>query len=100
MKDKNIRILSTRPLDNALVNKALGKDIILDSISFIETENIIDQNISDQIGKLAKESFTIVFTSINGAEAVMTSLSHTAQPRWTIYCIGAATQTAVKACFT
>lgn len=97
MKDKNIRILSTRPLDEVLVNKALEHQIIIDSISFIQTEDIIDKNISNQIKKLATQSITTVFTSVNGLEAVIKNLSgDNLQPTWSIYCIGSATQSFIR----
>lgn len=93
MKDKFIRILSTRPLDKALSDKALEQNIIIDNISFIKTEEIVDANTSDQIKKLATKPITAVFTSMNGVEAVAKSLNNSNfHPEWKIYCIGAATQ--------
>jgi uroporphyrinogen-III synthase len=74
MKDKDIRILCTRPLDEALVNKASEHQIIIDSISFIKTQKIIDIDLSKEIKELASGSITAVFTSMNGAEAVIENL--------------------------
>lgn len=97
MKDKNIRLLSTKPLEEALVNKALKYRIIIDSNSFIETKNIIDKTLSEKIKELASQSITAVFTSMNGAEAVIDILQKThLQPVWKIYCIGAATQSLIR----
>ncbi len=97
MKDKNIRILSTRLLDETLVNKALDKDILIDSISFIETKNLGDNFVSEKIKALASQTVTVVFTSMNGAEAVIDILCKTIlQPLWKIYCIGAATQSSIR----
>lgn len=101
MNDKKIRILSTRPLDEALVNKALKHHILLDCISFIKTENITDTSVAEEITELASQSITAVFTSMNGAEAVINTLHKTnLQPAWKIYCMGAATQSLLKNYFT
>lgn len=100
MKDKNINLLSTRPLDEALVKKAREHQILIDSISFIETENTIGRHISEEIKALASQSVTAVFTSMNGAEAVIDTLAKDAlQPAWKIYCMGAATQTLIREYF-
>ncbi len=97
MKDKKVRILSTRPLDEALVNKAFEHRIIIDSISFIKTQKIIDTDISGKIKELASGSITAVFTSMNGAEAVIESLQeYNLQPVWKIYCIGSATVSLIR----
>lgn len=97
MKDKNIRILSTRLLDETLVNKALDKDILIDSISFIETKNLGDNFVSEKVKALASQTVTVVFTSMNGAEAVIDILRKTTlQPLWKIYCIEAATQSSIR----
>lgn len=100
MKDKKIQILSTRPLDEALVNKAFQHHIIIDSISFIQTENIADENISDQIKKLATKPISAVFSSVNGVEAVIKNLQEDhLQPPWKIYCMRGATQALIKGNF-
>lgn len=101
MKDKNVRILTTRPLDEALVNKALQHQIIIDSISFIQTQDITDVSLSGKIKNLVTKPITVVFTSVNGAEAVIKNLREdNLQPRWKIYCIGSATLSAIKDYFT
>jgi len=100
MKDKIIRILSTRPLDKAFADKALEQNIIIDSISFIRTEEIVDANTSDRIKKLSTKPTTVVFTSMNGVEAVAKNLIESnLKPAWKIYCIGAATQDLITSYF-
>lgn len=100
MSDKKIRLLSTRPLDEALVNKALKHRIILDCISFIKTENITGNAVSEKIIELASQTVTAVFTSMNGAEAVIDTLRKTnLQPAWKIYCLGAATHSLITSYF-
>ena len=97
MKDKNTLILSTRPLDEALLNKAFEHQIVIDSISFIKTQKIIDTDFSKEIKELASGSITAVFTSMNGAEAVIENLQeHNLQPAWKIYCIESATLSLIK----
>lgn len=97
MKDKNVRILTTRPLDEALVNKALQHQIIIDSISFIQTQDITDVSLSGKIKNLVTKPITVVFTSVNGAEAVIKNLQEdNLQPYWKIYCIEATTQSLIK----
>ena len=97
MNDKKIELLSTRPLDEALVSKALKHHIILNCISFIKTENIIDNPGSEKIIELASQTIAAVFTSMNGAEAVIDTLHKTnLQPVWKIYCMGVATQSLLK----
>ena len=100
MKDKNIKILSTRPIDEALVKKALEHQIIIDIISLIKTKNTINDVIEKEIEELASKPIAAVFTSMNGAEAVIETLQkNKLQPRWKIYCMGAATQTLLKKYF-
>ena len=100
MRDKHIRILSTRPIDETLVNKARKHDIIIDIISLIKTENTINNLIEEEIKELASKSITAVFTSMNGAEAVIETLQkNELQPDWNIYCIGGTTQSLIKKYF-
>jgi uroporphyrinogen-III synthase len=100
MKDKNISILSTRLLDEALVNEALKQQVVIDSISFIRTEDIIDISIAEEIKELSSKPITAVFTSMNGAEAVIESLRKSSlQPTWNIYCMEATTQSLIREYF-
>jgi uroporphyrinogen-III synthase len=100
MKDRTIYLLSTRPLDTTLVEEALKRDIIIENISFIKTASIVDNDISEEIKELASKSITAVFTSMNGAEAVIEVLAKNAiQPGWKIYCIGSATQSIIRKYF-
>ncbi|WP_018617272.1 uroporphyrinogen-III synthase [Segetibacter koreensis] len=101
MKDNITTLLSTRPLDETLVNEALTKHVVIESISFIKTGNIIDRNISEEINELASKTITAIFTSMNAAEAVIESLqkSNALQPQWNIYCIGGATESLIRSYF-
>ena len=90
MQKTKLNILSTRPLDENLVKAAMQQNIIIDCISFIETETIRDQNIAEQILSLQDKKLTAVFTSMNAVEAVKHYLS--AKVDWVVYSIGQTTK--------
>lgn len=100
MKDKIISILSTRLLDEILIKKAAQCNIVIDSVAFIETQNVASADIAEEIIGLASKQITAVFTSMNGAGAVIETLKNNSlQPLWNIYCIGAATQSVIRKYF-
>jgi uroporphyrinogen-III synthase len=90
MPDK-ITILSTRPLETALVETAKSKDIIIDIVSFIDTTPVKSANIHAEIKKLFAQPATVVFTSMNAVNAVATHLNGEA-PSWNIFSIGNTTR--------
>ena len=90
-----INILSTRPIDNLLIQDAKSKGIIIDCISFIETTVSINQEKKELIQAIAEKNNTIVFTSMNAAEAIIVSLDGN-RPTWDIYCMGGTTKTIIK----
>ncbi len=101
MKGNSIHILSTRPVSEAIINKASQHNIIIDTFSFIETRTVIDEAIGKRIKELSGQRVSVVFTSMNGAEAVIETLkTGELHPAWKVYCIGAATQTIIKGYFT
>ena len=91
----SINILSTRPIDTLLIEEAASKDISIDCISFIDTTVSIDQAKKESIKALAETKNTIVFTSMNAAEAIIESLEGN-KPIWDIYCMGGTTKTIIK----
>ena len=95
MPSKAINILSTRPLDAELLQEAASGNVWIDCLSFIETTVSINQDKKDSIKALAETKNTIVFTSMNAAEAIMESLDGT-KPNWDIYCMGGTTKTIIK----
>jgi uroporphyrinogen-III synthase len=97
MQKNNLNILSTRPLDPGLIQKASEQQIYIDCISFIETAPIKDQTIEHKIHTLQSKNITAVFTSMNAVEAVQEYL--TAHPHWAIYCIGQTTKELVADTF-
>lgn len=84
-----ITILSTRPLPATMLEEAEQNGIRVDIISFIHTEPV--PGLDEQITGLLNKELTVIFTSMNAVEAVG---GHHAN--WKIFCIGDATQAAVK----
>jgi uroporphyrinogen-III synthase len=95
MQQNKISILSTRPLQIELINKAAEKNIEIESISFIETKAIEEDYLKERILHLSHHQLAIVFTSMNAVEAVLLSLSNK-KPNWKIFCIGSTTKKLVK----
>jgi uroporphyrinogen-III synthase len=94
----NINILCTRPLKEALVKEALVQHIVIDEISFIETEAIKNIDVQQEIEQAALLTTSVVFTSMNAVEAVADYLY--GQPvQWSIYCMGNTTKQLVKKYF-
>jgi uroporphyrinogen-III synthase len=101
MKETKVRILSTRPLNESILALAAQQNISIDTRSFIETKSIVDTRIKEQLNELSQRQVAVVFTSMNGAEAVIDCLEDTSlQPKWSIYCMGAATKTLIEQYFT
>jgi len=89
MQNRRIQILSTRPVDQSLIQSAEACGIDIDMISFIETEPISEATISNKIEALAAEKITAVFTSMNAVEAVVAATK--TSPRWQIGSLGTTT---------
>lgn len=97
MPDKNFSILSTRPLDDALIAQAAQHNIKIDQEIFIEIKKCVSDATSEQIKKLEYSKATVVFTSMNAVEALIESLKDKSKiPDWKIYCMGGATFSLVK----
>lgn len=97
MQKNKINILSTRPVGKALTDKAAQFDIIIDEISFINTEEIIDDTLAEKIERLSRENINAVFTSMNAVEAVRKFVPLNSS--WKIFCIGNTTKKLVKDIF-
>ena len=95
MPDKQITILSTRPLDELLIHKAQQHKIGIHQLSFIDTEPLKEPQLQQQIAESLLKPQTVVFTSMNAAEAVAGYLENIS-PRWNIYCLGTATKLIVQ----
>lgn len=97
MHKNKIHILSTRPINKELVDEAAKLNIVLDEISFIETEVIVDGALASKIKDLLQQKLSVVFTSMNAVDAVSGFI--TTKPEWKIYCIGNTTKNLVKKFF-
>lgn len=92
------QILSTRPIDEQLIQQAALQNILIDVISFIKTEAIDSVDVYAEIENALLEFAVVVFTSMNAVEAVAANL-HDYKPDWKIYCIGNTTKKLVKEYF-
>jgi uroporphyrinogen-III synthase len=95
MPNKPINILSTRPIDAFLLQEAATHNVWIECIPFIETTASINQDKKERIKALAETKNTIVFTSMNAAEAIIESLEGS-KPSWDIYCMGGTTKLIIK----
>ena len=95
MPNKPINILSTRPIDAFLLQEAATHNVWIECLPFIETTVSINKNKKERIKTLAQTNNTIVFTSMNAAEAIIKSLDGS-KPHWDIYCMGGTTKTIIK----
>ncbi|HSZ84749.1 MAG TPA: uroporphyrinogen-III synthase [Puia sp.] len=91
MQQNKISILSTRPLQAGLINKASEKNFDIQTISFIETKAIEEDSLKQRILHLSHHQLTVVFTSMNAVDAVSSFLSGK-KPDWKIFCIGSTTK--------
>jgi len=91
LTQNKITILSTRPIDDELINEAAKQNINIEVFSFIATEPIDDLDTYNEIEIALTETATIVFTSMNAVDAVASHLNEFG-PDWKIYCIGNATR--------
>jgi uroporphyrinogen-III synthase len=98
MQQNKISILSTRPLQTELIDKAFGKNIEIETISFIETKAIEEDSLKERILHLSHHQLTVVFTSMNAVEAVAKCLD-SSKPDWKIFCIGSTTKKLVTESF-
>lgn len=81
-----IQILSTKPVGVELARIAGEHNICIDGVSFIETEEIISEELKKIIAALSQQNITAVFTSAKAVNAVKKLLP--AKPSWKIFCIG------------
>ncbi len=97
MKEIKASILSTRPLAHTTMLTAEEAGVTIEIASFIKTNNIINPDVAKKIRQCANQDRSVVFTSMNAAEAVIDCLAIDAiVPDWTIYTMGGITQTIIK----
>ncbi|WP_205509465.1 uroporphyrinogen-III synthase [Longitalea arenae] len=93
-----IYILSTRPLETALIEAAKAKDIHIDIVSFIDTTPVATTSIKEEIAKIIKQPASVVFTSMNAVNTVAAHINGQI-PDWNIFCIGHTTRQLVARYF-
>lgn len=97
MKKANLKILSTKKLNQEAIDKASVNDIEIDELPFITTKPIKSDELKSTLRGFLQQNITAVFTSKNAAFAfdqiVNTQLS------WKIFCIGHATKKAAAKIF-
>ncbi|HVZ56446.1 MAG TPA: uroporphyrinogen-III synthase [Chitinophagaceae bacterium] len=91
MAQDNVTILSTRPLEAALIRQAQAAGIRIEEKSFIETVPIRTTEVLQEVAQILLQRCTVVFTSMNAVEAVASDLQGH-RPDWRIYCLGSATR--------
>lgn len=91
MQDKKKHILCTRPLDEMLIKEADEKGFAVEVSSFIETKQVEDIAVKQEIEKVAAQPNVVVFTSMNAVEAVASVLAGQ-RPDWRIFCMGNTTK--------
>lgn len=91
-------ILSTRPLNDALVQKAAENNLVVETMSLIETQPVTDEALRAKIISLASQSVPVAITSINAAKSVIAYLQGHSTA-WQIFTIGTATQNYVSTRF-
>jgi uroporphyrinogen-III synthase len=94
MQKNKLNILSTRPLSESIIQEALKQDVLIDCVSFIETEPIKTPELKEKIQQLSQQNIIAVFTSMNAVDAVKEHLSE--KPDWKIFSIGQTTKELIK----
>lgn len=85
-------------MNQALISTAKDAGIVIDELSFIETEPIQSIAVQQEIDLAFLETIPVIFTSMNAVEAVAYYQEEN-QPAWEIYCIGNTTQELVAKYF-
>jgi uroporphyrinogen-III synthase len=98
MEQNYISVLCTRPLPASLAEEAAANGIVIEELSFIETESILSVEVQQEIELASTEIATVVFTSMNAVDAVTIFLDGH-KPDWSIYSIGTATARLIKTYF-
>ena len=91
----DIKLLSTRPLPENIVDIAAANGIGIDTHSFIKTEPIENVEVQQEIEHVLTLLASVVFTSMNAADALARFVLKQ-QPGWKIYCIGNTTKLLVE----
>ncbi|ANH83493.1 uroporphyrinogen III synthase HEM4 [Niabella ginsenosidivorans] len=96
MKNERFHILSTKILDEALVDLVSDR-VQLDSIPFIETYAVPPAEIAQQLAAVPIKNGLAIFTSVNAVNAV--AAAGMLQPGWSIACIEPTTKKRMQEAF-
>ncbi|HUR10494.1 MAG TPA: uroporphyrinogen-III synthase [Flavitalea sp.] len=91
----NIQVLSTKLLDESLIFQSAEKNITIDCIPFIKTENIVSYELHKRISIFASESKSVIFTSARAVEAVH-AIVEGLVPQWKVFCTSPTTEISVR----
>ena len=94
MINQPIHVLFTRPLSGESIDRAAAEGIIIDTLSFISTMPVADEDLDRRIRDLAARPLVAVFTSMNAVDAVTGWLQKVPET-WRIFCISEATRRSV-----
>ena len=86
MAANNIHILSTRFLNEELVEKATLHNLFIDAEAFIQNIPDVTAETEEVINALSRQPITAVFTSIHAVEVVKSELGII--PPWKIFSTG------------
>ena len=93
-----ITILSTREIDQEFKQGIQALGMKLEVVPFISIESFDNVEVQQEVELLETYKVGVIFTSVNAVKAV-SALLHGSMPSWNVYCIGYATQQAVREYF-
>jgi len=93
-----VQILSTKKISDTFIQLAAENNIFIDSLNFIEIEELISDEIKNRIIELSEKNINAIFTSSNAVNAVGKIVGK--QANWKIFCIEPSTKNTVQNIFT
>lgn len=94
MITNSIHILSTKVLDEAIINQAASENIVIDCAAFIQIKPIETPGLKEKIEKAVEQNPYAIFTSTNAVDAVVKQKVQDLQLK--IFCISGKTRKAVE----
>lgn len=94
MEQNKIHLLCTRNLDGQLVKKAEQENILIDDLSFILSQPLAADQLTEFAEVLEKKNVLAVFTSTNAVQAISSMVKY--KNTWKIFCTGGITKETVK----
>ena len=92
-----VQILSTKKISNSFIEPAKLKNICIDQMNFIETEESVSEEIKKRIIELSQQNINVIFTSSKAVNVVGKIVSP--ETKWKIFCIEPATKKRVEKIF-